>query len=203
MSEYSIAPIYDALLFPFVRSIRKTVLRICVEQGYESILDVCCGTGEQLKMLRKHGFQVSGVDLSDEMLGVSARGAYAPACRKEDASAMSYPDDSFDLATTTFALHEKDEQTSRAIVEEMLRVTKPDGELLFVDYRFDEHSSPFSSKVIRMIEGIAGGEHYRNFLSYIERGGLESLLADLPLTPIQETIVGMGSVVIARYRFNY
>ena len=203
MNEYSIAPIYDALLFPFVRSIRRIVLRICMEQHYESILDVCCGTGDQLKMLRKHGFQVSGVDLSEEMLEVSARGIHAPACRKEDASAMSYPDDSFDLATTTFALHEKDERTSRAIVEEMLRVTRPGGDLLFVDYRFDEHSSAFSKAVIRTIERIAGGDHYRNFLGYIERGGLESLLTALPLSPVQETRLGMGSVLIAQYRFNY
>jgi demethylmenaquinone methyltransferase/2-methoxy-6-polyprenyl-1,4-benzoquinol methylase len=203
MNEYSIAPIYDALLFPFIRAVRKAVLRICVEQRYESILDVCCGTGDQLKMLRKHGFQVSGVDLSDEMLEVSARGAHAPVCRKEDASAMSYPDDSFELTTTTFALHEKDRPTARAIVEEMVRVTKPDGDLLFVDYRFDEQSSPFSMAIIRMIERIAGGEHYRNFLAYIERGGLDSLLAGLPLTQVRETRLGMGSVIIARYRFNY
>ena len=37
------------------------------------VLDLCCGTGDLALMLAKHGFQVTGVDFSEEMLRVARR----------------------------------------------------------------------------------------------------------------------------------
>lgn len=202
MSEYTIAPIYDLVLFPFVRTVRRTILDLCEEESYNNILDVCCGTGDQLKLLRKHGFRVHGVDLSEEMLEVSRKGDHAPTCRQEDASAMSFANDEFDLAMATFALHEKKYDVARAILEDMLRVVKPGGHLMLADYRFDAGTSPFARALITFIERLAGGEHYRNFLAYTSRGGLLSLMADLPIRKVREIPLGLGSVVIELYRLN-
>ena len=138
MAEYSIAPLYDLLLWPFVHSLRLKILRHCLRMQYSSILDVCCGTGNQLKMLKKHGLKVSGVDLSPDMLQISQRGKYAPDCRFEDASLMSFPDSSFEAAMTTFALHEKESHIARAIIQEMIRVVQPGGRILLIDFHFTQ-----------------------------------------------------------------
>ncbi|HDQ13754.1 MAG TPA: class I SAM-dependent methyltransferase, partial [Sediminispirochaeta sp.] len=74
MAEYGIAPLYDLILYPFVRRLRYKILDICRQRSYSKVLDVCCGTGDQLKLLRRHGFDVYGVDLSPQMLRVSERG---------------------------------------------------------------------------------------------------------------------------------
>lgn len=202
MNEYSIAPIYDIMLYPFVRSVRKAILDLSREYGYESILDVCCGTGDQLKLLRRHGFQAEGVDLSEDMLEVSKKGSYAASCRYEDASRMSYGDDSFDAVMTTFALHEKEPELAQAILEEMTRVVKPQGHIVIADYRFDEQTASSSRAIITTIERFAGGEHYLNFCRYIEDGGITALLDGFPLTPLTRKRVGLGSVGIECYRLN-
>lgn len=202
MKEYSIAPIYDITLYPFVRGVRRGILSICLEEQFGTILDVCCGTGDQLKLLRKHGFDVAGVDLSREMLEVSKKGEFAPTCHLQDASDMSFEDESFDLAMTTFALHEKRGDTARAIVEEMMRVVKPEGRILLADYRFDEKTSPPAKGIITFFERIAGGEHYQNFLRYTESGGMDNLTEGLPLRFVREVRVGLGSVGICLYALN-
>ena len=196
MAEYSIAPLYDLFLFPFVRSLRVKILNHCIERRYASILDVCCGTGNQLKMLKRHGLNVTGVDLSNEMLQVSQRGRFAPDCRFEDASRMSFADSSFEMAMTTFALHEKEDPTARAIIREMVRVVQPGGKILLIDFHFTEHSSWFSRTVIRLIEWQAGGEHYRNFRSFIVKGGIRPLFEELPLNIDTIEFAGMGAIGI-------
>ena len=200
MSEYSIAPFYDLLLFPFVHRLRRHILRLCLERDYSSVLDVCCGTGNQLKMLKRHGFQVQGVDLSPEMLQISQRGKYVPPCRFEDAGKMSFPDGSFPVAMTTFALHEKGQDVSRAILGEMQRVVEPEGELILVDFHFTDHTSPLSKSVITMIEKSAGGEHYANFLDYTASGGVPGLIGETDLELISLDTVGMGGVGIFLFK---
>jgi len=196
MSEYAIAPLYDVLLWPFVHSLRLKVLRHCKKMRYSSILDVCCGTGNQLKILKKHGFNVTGVDLNPDMLQVSRQGRYVPDCRFEDASRMSFPSGSFDAAMTTFALHEKENQVAQAIIEEMVRVVRPGGRIILIDFHFTSRSSRISKGVIKLIEWNAGGDHYRHFLEFIRSGGIIPLIEGFPLGIESVEYAGMGSVGI-------
>ncbi len=200
MGEYSIAPVYDLLLYPFVHRLRQRLLQICVEKDYDSILDVCCGTGRQLKILQRHGFNVCGVDLSEEMLRVSQKGPYAPDCLNEDAAQMSFQANSFHAAMTTFALHEKPPDTARAILQEMIRVVRPGGHLILTDFHFTEHSSRFSKAVIKAIEWNAGGEHYRNFKEFIRIGGTTKLVEGMPIDLLQILPAGMNSLAIFVYK---
>ena len=72
MSYERFAYVYDELMkdapydkwlsFIEQQSLRNITFR---EKNY---LDLACGTGEITVELAKHGFDVSGVDLSDEML---------------------------------------------------------------------------------------------------------------------------------------
>jgi demethylmenaquinone methyltransferase/2-methoxy-6-polyprenyl-1,4-benzoquinol methylase len=79
MEEYQqSAKYYDAVLSPFIRTIRRRVLQLIKKYRYRSILDVCCGTGDQLKLLKQHGFEAEGIDLSDAMLEVAGRGTVKP-----------------------------------------------------------------------------------------------------------------------------
>jgi len=194
------AKVYDRLLGPFIKPIRRRVLSLVKKYKYTSILDVCCGTGDQLKLLKSHGFEGEGVDLSDAMLEVSKKGKHRADCIKQDATQMHYEDDKFDLAMTAFALHEKDHSSARKIVEEMVRVTKEGGNILIVDYELSEKTSPFSKWMIYFIEWIAGGEHYRNFKSYIRKGGLPELLSGIELREIERHYFGRYGIVLVLYR---
>ncbi|WP_285731258.1 class I SAM-dependent methyltransferase [Nocardiopsis sp. ATB16-24] len=45
------------------------------DRPVRSVLDLCCGTGMTLAMLQKHGYEVTGVDASAEMLAHARRRA--------------------------------------------------------------------------------------------------------------------------------
>ena len=182
--EYKYANIYDPLLFLFIRSIRKKVVALVKKHQYKKILDVCCGTGDQLKLLKKHGFDAKGIDLSESMLNVALGGKLKADCRLQDATQMRFDNDLFDLSMVVFALHEKHTDSAKKILEEMLRVTRENGHILIVDYEITHQTGPVSKALIYFIEWIAGGEHYRHFKAYLKAGGLPDLLSGM--LPIEE-----------------
>ncbi len=197
--QYS-AKYYDRLLAPFIQPIRRRVLLLVKKYRYKVILDVCCGTGDQLKLLKKHGLDAEGIDLSDAMLHVAQKGDAGINCFHQDATQMRYEDEKFDLVMTTFALHEKDHTSAHKIVEEMLRVTQEGKDILIVDYELSEKTSFLSKNLIYFIEWLAGKEHYRNFRSYIKKGGLPELLADTPLKETERHYFGQHGIVLLLLR---
>lgn len=201
MKEYQYsAKFYDPLLYPFIRPIRNKVISLVKQYHYKSILDVCCGTGDQLKLLKQHGFDGEGIDLSDAMLSVAGKGEHKANCINQDATQMHYKDAKFDLAMTAFSLHEKSHISARKIVEEMVRVTSEGGDIMIVDYELSEKTSALSKMLIYFIEWLAGGEHYRNFRSYIKKGGLPELLSGITLTEIERHYFGQYGIVLLLLR---
>ncbi len=201
MPEYHYsARFYDAVLSPFITPIRRRVVSLVRKQRYGRILDVCCGTGDQLKLLKRYGFEGEGVDLSDAMLAVAHSGEQPANCIHEDATQMHYEAERFDLVMTAFALHEKEHTIARKIVEEMYRVTAEGRDMLIVDYEISEKTSRFSKMMITLIERIAGGEHYRNFKTYNQRGGLPALLVDIPVTEVERHYFSQHGVVLVLFR---
>ena len=201
MEEYQYsAKFYDRLLYLFIRDIRIRVIKVVKEYQYKTILDVCCGTGDQLKLLREHGFDGEGVDISDAMLTIAQNGKIKANCKHQNATKMHYKDAKFALVMTAFALHEKDHDTARKIVEEMVRVVAKDGDILIVDYELSEKTSALSKMLIYFIEWLAGGEHYRNFRSYIKKGGLPDLLSGITLKEVERHYFGQYGIVLILLR---
>ena len=201
MKEYQYsAKFYDPLLFPFIRPIRNKVIALVKQHHYGSILDVCCGTGDQLKLLKQHGFDGEGIDLSDAMLSVAGEGEHKANCIQQDATQMQYENAKFELVMTAFSLHEKIHTSARKIVEEMVWVTSEGGDILIVDYELSEKTSALSKMLIYFIEWLAGGEHYRNFKSYITKGGLPELLSGITLPEVERHYFGQYGIVLLLLR---
>jgi len=188
MSEYKFAPVYDLIVSPYIKKVRRKVLYICQEYNFKTILDVCCGTGNQVRILKNHGFDAMGVDLNEDMLRQSGRGFITPPCQKQDAAAMDLPDNSFDMATTTLALHETEQDIARNIVKEMIRVTRPGGYLILIDYEISDRTSKFSHRFVHYVESFVGGDHFRNFKTYRSVGGLDNL-TDGPMLSLKDEIL--------------
>ena len=197
--QYS-ARFYDVLLSPFIRAIRIRVIKVIKKHRYSSILDVCCGTGDQLKLLKEHGIDGKGIDISNAMLNVAQKGEYPANCTHQDATHIQYEDAKFDLVMTSFALHEKGHFTAHRIVQEMLRVTAKGKDILIVDYELSEKTSSFSKMLIYFIEWLAGSEHFRNFRSYIKKGGLPALLPHSGLKEVERYYFAQHGVVLLLLR---
>lgn len=102
-------------------------------------LDVCCGTGEmtyqQAEIAGRYG-QAVGLDFSAQMLEAArAKEKDHPNCHVQfvegDALALPFPDDSFDAATSGFAL--RNVSDIPLAIREMARVVRVGGKVVCID----------------------------------------------------------------------
>lgn len=195
------ASIYDPVLYLALKPIRLAVMDEIWQYKDSSILDLCCGTGNQLKLLSKNGFEhLHCLDLSKAMLKEAEKGGHSIEIYVEDATKTSFDDALFDIVMISFAIHEKDRDTQEKLIEEAHRLVKEEGFILIVDYAFDAKTTKFGKMGIDLIERIAGGEHYRNFMGYIENDGLESLLKADKFELLEDKRRIFNGVTISRYR---
>jgi demethylmenaquinone methyltransferase/2-methoxy-6-polyprenyl-1,4-benzoquinol methylase len=194
--EYNSAKYYDKFLHLFVWRIRRKILQIVKKNQYKTILDVCCGTGNQLKLLKKHGIDGTGVDLSKAMLEIAESGKTRVKCYEQDAENIKFNDESFDMTMTTFALHEKSNSSAKKILNEMIRLTKKNGHLIIIDFSIDDRTSLLSRKGINFIESLAGDDHYKHYREYVASNGLGTLLESSPLKEIEKHYFAFNGVVL-------
>ena len=60
----------------------------------------------------------------------------------QDSTALAFPADSFDETVIFFLLHEQPEDARRQTIEQALKVTRPGGRVIFVDYHGPKNSNP-------------------------------------------------------------
>jgi len=87
------------------------------------------------------------------------------------------------------------------VVDEMIRVTKDDGRIVIVDYTIPRSNNIMSSigrVVIKIIERIAGGEHYKNYRDFMKKGGLYGLIKKHNLQIQEERIAYRGNLGILK-----
>ena len=200
--EYSSsANIYDPMLYLFIHKIRLAVMQELLPYKNKAILDLCCGTGNQLKKKKKNGFtNLHCLDLSSAMLDVAKKGDHSVEIYQKDATETDFDDATFNVVMLSFAVHEKDRVTQERMIAEAHRIIKTDGILLIVDFSFDEKTTWLGRTGIDLIERMAGGEHYLNFKKYIKNNGLVSLINADKFELVKDDRKGFNGVTISTYR---
>jgi len=196
-----IAKIYDPIFYLALKPIRIAVMNELLKYKEKIILDLCCGTGNQIKLLSKYGFRnLYCLDISDSMLEIAKRSDSSIKIYNEDATKTNFDNASFDVVIISFAIHEKDRNTQQALINEAYRIIKKDGFMLVVDYVFDNKTTKFGRILISIIERIAGREHYGNFKNYIQNKGLLSLVKKDKFKLIKYNRMSSGAVTISIYK---
>ncbi len=200
--DYSFsATIYDPMLYLALKSIRLAVMNELLEYKDKAILDLCCGTGNQLKLLSKNGFKdLHCLDISEAMLRVAQKNGCPIKIYHEDATKTAFDDASFDIVMISFAVHEKDRNTQEKLIEEARRLIKEDGFILIVDFVFDDKTTILGKMGITLIERMAGGEHYNNFKGYIQNNGLASLVEKGKLKLVKDSRKAFNGVTVSKYQ---
>ena len=171
------APFYD-LVIVLVSGIRDKVVDAAGAGNGVKVLDVATGTGKQAFAFAKRGCLVTGIDLSEEMLQIARRkNRYLNASFEvSDATEMPFEDDEFDVVTVSLALHEMSSAVREKTVLEMLRVTRPGGAIIAVDYSLSRNN-PLRRLVDRCFRSFES-RHYPEFAKFelasvFERLGIE------------------------------
>ena len=198
MPDFIMAKIYDFVLFPLVYPVRRIILSIVFKYHYKKLLDVCCGTGNQLKYLAAGGYSDVGVgvDISGPMLKIANRGAIAGKCLLGNAECLSFEDNHFDMTMISFALHEKEPKTAVSVVQEMIRVTKKNGHIILVDFSLGPSVPMPARAVVVFLERLAGREHFRNFRAYCNSDGLDSFIGEEFLDDVERYTAFFGAFTI-------
>ncbi|AGF78864.1 methylase involved in ubiquinone/menaquinone biosynthesis [Desulfocapsa sulfexigens DSM 10523] len=174
------ASIYDFLLSRGLRSIRRNIRTILKHSGAKNVIDICCGTGEQLRMLSEENMLLTGVDNSPAMISNARKKSPSSIHYLEtDATQLPIADNKYDAIVISFALHEKAAPHHKAIFREACRLVKHNGHIIIADYSTPTQScSSFliGKILIPIIERAAGLNHYHNYRDWMNQGALEGFL---------------------------
>jgi len=172
------AKIYDSVLYFALKNIRQDIIRLIPDHDAR-ILDLCCGTGDQLKRLSDAGFSnLTGVDLSHDMLRVAAKGGKIDNLLACDVQHTGLPGANFDFIIISLAVHEKPAGVQTGMMAEARRLLAPGGQLILEDFSLDDQARMTSKIAVSMIERLAGKTHYRNSRSYVSNGGMCPIIQD-------------------------
>ena len=110
---------------------RVQTLRTLLPARAERALDVACGTGRGIMLLRDQARVVFGVDGTADMLAAAAAklppGHRTVCLARGNAAALPFADGTFDVVISLNFVHLFDLPGKQAFIREMARVTRPGG----------------------------------------------------------------------------
>ena len=145
---------YPALMLPLRPFRKKAIERLNFKPG-DKVLIPGVGTGHDLPFIPKDA-DVTGIDISDVMLGIGNaklkvfRRAGHTELVKMDAEELRFDDGTFDKAILSLFLTVVFDP--KKAFAEIVRVTKPGGEILIYDHLMRKGGMP--EKVLKPIESI-------------------------------------------------
>jgi len=193
--------INDLQSFGLHRYWKRRVLQLARPQPGDMALDVCCGTGDLALGLARRGVQTVGLDFNEEMLRVAESKAQKAQMGKaiqfvnDDAEAVHFPDNSFDIVTVGYGL--RNLRSWETGLREMQRVAKPGGRLVVLEFGkpanhlwrslYFGYLRLFVPLLGRVFCGNAGAYAYilESLKDYPAQNGVAAKMQDLGLTDVR------------------
>jgi ubiquinone/menaquinone biosynthesis C-methylase UbiE len=164
------------------------------------ILDIACGTGRTLKILRGMLPQAGlyGIDLSTEYLRkanqtLSQLPGELPQLAQANAEALPYQDNYFHASTCVFTLHELPGPVRQTVLNEAFRVTQPGGTFVICD-SIQVSDSP---ELAPVMDSFSVTFHEPFYRSYVQ-DDLVARLHAAGFTDVTEQVHYMSKYLIAR-----
>jgi len=188
--------LYNLLIDPHLAGVRASV--VAKTDRALRVVEIACGTGSLALDLADKVNEVIAIDLDQDLISYAAKRAKKRAVRNihfytMDASDLSiYSDKQFDIAVTSLSVHQFEAQLAVKVLSEMKRVAS---KVIIADYNYPLPENLYG-KVASAIERMAGGDHYRNFRSYMKSGGLKYFTSKAGLGIKSTRIRGRGVFLI-------
>jgi demethylmenaquinone methyltransferase/2-methoxy-6-polyprenyl-1,4-benzoquinol methylase len=120
------------------RNVRRALIDQVDWRPSETILDMCCGTGNAtfaIAQKLRGASRIKGIDLSVGQINAATRKNRFPNVSFEvmDASDTSFPDQSFDKVVIPHALHEMPRAVRLAVLKEARRILRTGGTVVVLE----------------------------------------------------------------------
>ena len=194
-------PLYDPILKLLGGDkARKALLEQAEIRPSQRVLDIGCGTGSLVVLLKRlhPAAEVVGLDTDPKALARArekTRRAVVSALFDQGFSdALPYPEACFDRVLSSFMLHHLEPDAKRRTLEEARRVLKPGGSLHVLDFGGSEHRSDgFLARSLHSTRQLP--DHFEGRLPELMR---ESGFADASEVAHRRTPVGRIAYYHAR-----
>jgi len=195
---------YSTLFDPIFKDVRICVAELSGVKAGDRVLDVCCGTGDQVFHYEQKGAIATGIDQNPNMIELAERdrkrqGFKHSTFRIASATELPFPDGYFDGASISLALHEMERDERNRAVSEMKRVVKKKGTLIFIDFQVPLPKNSIAY-LIRAMEFIAGRDNHKCFTDYLAQGGLKGILKEAQLASQKEVLLKSGNIKIIKVK---
>jgi thiamine-monophosphate kinase len=153
------------------------------------ILDAGCGPGTYVDALAGLGLQVTGIDISEQMLEVAAASPVSAPYRERgdvrllrmNALDLGFPDETFDGVWCSALLVHIPRHTAPRLLQQLRRVLKKDG-TLYLSAQVEDPDSPGAATAA---SGVAVRQEGRIFV-YYAKSELARLFADAGFESVEE-----------------
>ena len=141
--------VVNLILWGNMKRLTEMVIEELPVEPDRRILQIACVYGEFSSKVAEHldktGSRLEIVDVAPIQLDNVEKkltGKKNIGLHNLDSTSMTFPDASFDQTVVFFLLHEQPEYARRKTVEEAIRVTRPGGKVIFVDYHGPKRKNP-------------------------------------------------------------
>ncbi len=186
--------IYRQFIDPSLAGIRRRIAKI-VPAG-SSVIDVGCGTGDQLLYIADKISNGICIELSDTMVRTGKQQAERQGVNNcefhlADATDLSHLEDqTFDFAMSSMVIHEMPAEKRLPVLKEMKRLGR---QIILVDW-INPQPSLWKLLGTHAVEFMAGWEHYTGFRSFMKQGGIPALAEASGLEIIDTQITTKGTI---------
>lgn len=177
---------YDTLIAPNQDRLFTGIKKL-IGPG-SSVIDIGCGTGRFSFTAADRCGSVLGIDLSSRNINranlILSRNPVDNISFRHCSAAdiLMENEKRFDFAVMTYVIHEVNPGERTELLRDMARLAD---KIILGDYLYPRPGG-FWSGVNEIVEFAAGREHYRNFKSYLNEGGLKGLAESAGLNVIKE-----------------
>lgn len=160
-----IAPLYNLFFDRQVKRYRENLVSFhsileLPERG--EVLDLGCGTGALLSAFAELGYWGTGVDIAPRMLEMAKRstqGRNLEFIQADITQGLPFPDQRFDIVTSSYVLHGVSRSLRQVIYREARRIARQ--QVLFFDYNSSRRL------LTEIVEWAEGGDYF-NFIRTAE-----------------------------------
>ncbi len=194
--------LYDGLLEPALRNIKKKVTEFVLTHDLFPVVDICCGTGVQCYRISQNSSRIAGLDLDWETIHYAKSKFPSIPFICADAVRIPFKNSCFKGAILSYSIHEKSKENRSLLLQEVSRILTSEGKVIFVDFNKPwSRKSRLASLYVYGIERIAGKEHFSNGRAFLKQGGLNAFLERFGLTVVERHDVELAqtSIVLARF----
>jgi SAM-dependent methyltransferase len=152
-----------------------------------TVIDVGCGTGRFSFKIADKVDKVVGIDLSEKNINkanhtLSLKNNSKISFHHTNLSSLILENRHFDYAVMTYVIHEVNPLERIALLKEMSQVAD---QIIIGDYLVPIKKG-FWSSLNKVVEFLAGKDHYNNFKHFVANNGLFGLIKETELILISE-----------------